>query len=141
VKVKILSPLVLLLGLCLSGVAVAAGPPAPAAPGQVFTNESDSGSIELSNIPADESQEPVATAPAAANADNSATPGAEPVAADVPKDPREQYRDKVMQAPEVPTPATTNASRRYKMMDLATYRATVLGNSAPAPQGGASAAK
>jgi hypothetical protein len=141
VKVKILSPLGLLLGLSLSGMAAAAGPAAPAAPGQVYSSESSSGSIELSNISADESQEPVATAPAAANTDDTATaaPGAEPLAADAPKDPREQYRDKVMQTPEVPTPATTNASRRYKMMDLATYRATVLGNTAPTPQGGASA--
>jgi hypothetical protein len=141
VKFKIFSPLVLLLGLSLSGMAAAAGPVAPAAPGRVYSSESASGSIELSNISADESQEPVATAPAAANTDNSAAaaPGAEPVAADEPKDPREQYRDKVLQAPDVATPATTNASRRYKMMDLATYRANVLGNTAPAPQGGASA--
>ncbi len=141
-KVKIFSPFALILGLSLSGMATAAGPAAPAAPGQVYSSESASGSIELSNLSADESQEPVATAPAA-NTDNSASaePGAEPLAADAPKDPREQYRDKVLQAPEVPTPATTNASRRYKMMDLATYRATVLGNTAPAPQGGASAAK
>jgi hypothetical protein len=141
VKFKIFSPFVLMLGLSLSGMAAAAGPVAPAAPGSVYSSESASGSIELSNISADESQEPVATAPVAASTDNTTTasPGAEPVTADAPMDPREQYRDKVLQAPEVATPGTTNASRRYKMMDLATYRATVLGNTAPAPQGGASA--
>ncbi len=141
-----LKAFVVVFGLSLGGAVLAAGPAAPAvpaAPGQVYSSESASGSIELSNISADESQEPVATAPAAANADSTATaaPGTDAVAADAPKDPREQYRDKVLQAPEVATPGTTNASRRYKMMDLATYRATVLGNTAPAPEGGASAAK
>jgi hypothetical protein len=141
VKVKILSPLLLMIGLGLSGMAAAAAPAAPAAPSQVYSSQSASGSIELTNLSADETQEPVATAPAAANTDNTAAAGAEPAAADAPKDPREQYRDKMLQAPEVATPATTNASRRYKMMDLATYRANVLGGTAPAPQGDASAAR
>ena len=148
-KIQKLKAFVVVFGLSLGGAVLAAGPAVPvvpAAPGQVYSSESTSGSIELSNISADESQEPVATAPADANnannanADSAAT-GGEPLAADAPKDPREQYRDKMLQAPEVPTPATTNASRRYKMMDQATYRAAILGNTAPAPQGGASAAK
>jgi hypothetical protein len=104
--------------------------------GAVYANEKADGTVELSNISATDNQEPVVAAPDPAV--TSAT-DAEAAATEPPKDPREQYRDRMLQTPEVATPATTNASRRYKMMDLATYRATVLGNTAPTPQGGASA--
>jgi hypothetical protein len=70
------------------------------------------------------------------NGDEPAAPAVEPVTtakagaeglpeADAPKDPREQYRDKVMQEPEELHGATSAVSRRYKKVDLSTYRATM----------------
>jgi hypothetical protein len=135
VKIQILKAFVVAFVLSLGGTVLAAG---PAASGAVYANENTDGTVELSNISSTENEEPLVAAPESAAA-AAVDPGA--VTDATTKDPREQYRDKVMQAPEVATPATTNASRRYKKVDLATYRATMLGNTAPTPQGGASAAR
>jgi hypothetical protein len=48
------------------------------------------------------------------------------------KDPREQYRDNMLQGAQDKPAANPSASRRYKMMDKATYQGTVLGNTPPA---------
>lgn len=122
------------LGLTL-GVAQA---PAWAASTQaIVSTESVDGSVELSNISATDNPEPVAVE-ATAEASASATP-TEAGNAEPPKDPREQYRDKMMKDTEGPLSATSAVSRRYKMMDKATYQSTVLEpatKTAPAPQEG-----
>jgi hypothetical protein len=135
VKRQIVKPLVVLLGLAFGGVAGSAALAADAAAG-VYAKEDANGSVELSNIPSSDNQEPVVAAPAAATAATgsaSEPAGAAPAdgqtgAAEPPKDPRQQLRDTVLQRDQGSSGATSNASRRYKMMDKATYQATVLGN-------------
>jgi hypothetical protein len=93
------------------------------------------GGIELSNAdlaPAAAATEP--DVPASANAQGAMAPAEASTAnaaAEAPKDPREAYRDAVIKNPEGPLTATTAASRRYKRVDLATYRASMLGTAAP----------
>jgi hypothetical protein len=132
VKRQIVKPLVVLLGLAFGSVALAAD-----AAGGVYAKEGANGSVELSNIPSTDNQEPVVAAPAVAtgSATGSATEPAAAAPADAqtgaaepPKDPRQQLRDTVLQRDQGTSGATSNASRRYKMMDKATYQATVLGN-------------
>jgi hypothetical protein len=103
----------------------------------IVSNEAANGSVELSNISSTDSPEPVAVEATAGSA--AADQNADSANAEVPKDPREQYRDKVMKEPEGPMSATSAVSRRYKRVDLATYRAAMLG--APMPQAGSSAAQ
>jgi hypothetical protein len=127
-KRQIVKPLVLLIGLAIGGAAMAADAPTA---GGVYATDADNGSVELSNIATTDNQEPVVAAPdpaAAAPADAQAA-GAEP-----PKDPREQYRENLIKSEQATAGATSNASRRYKMMDKATYQATVLGTNPQAPQ-------
>lgn len=146
-----LRTLCIALGLSCSLPVLAAGAPsAPSAP-VLITNDSASGSIELSNVSAPDAQEPVAAEPvtdtAAAASANPAAPAETTAAAptaEAPKDPREMHRDKVMQMPEEMPAGTSAASRRYKKVDLATYRATMQGASsqtAPTPQGGSAPAQ
>lgn len=109
----------------------------------IVSTEAADGSVELSNLSVPDTQPPVAAdAPAEADA---AAPAAESANAEAPKDPREQYRDKVMKEPESqPAFATTAASRRYKRMDKAAYQANVLdaaSQATPAPQGADSPAQ
>ncbi len=133
-KRQILKPLVLLIGLAFGGVAMAADAPPV---GGVYVTEGANGSVELSNTSTTDNQEPVVAAPAP---DASAPADAQTAAAEPPKDPREQVRDTVLQREQAAaaatgtTGATSNASRRYKMMDKATYQATVLGTDPQAPQ-------
>jgi hypothetical protein len=73
------------------------------------------------------------TPTAGASADPAAAVGGQSTTADAPKDPREQYRDSMLQGAEGTTAANPSVSRRYKMMDRETYRATVLGVTPPTP--------
>jgi hypothetical protein len=65
---------------------------------------------------------------------DSADPATQDGTDPAPKDPREAYRDRVMQtrSDEVGAPANPSLSRRYKAMDRAAYRDKVLGLT-PAP--------
>jgi hypothetical protein len=115
--------------------------PSPANAQTIVSTEASNGSVELGNVSDADAKEPVAAEPTADVA--SAAPTTEPATAEVPKDPREQYREKVMKEPEgQPLSATSAVSRRYKKMDKATYQATMLepaAQTAPAQQGGGSA--
>jgi hypothetical protein len=74
-------------------------------------------------------------APASAASSKPAEKAAGQQAADEPpKDPREQYRDAMLQGAEGTTGANPAVSRRYKMMDRETYNATVRDASAPTPK-------
>jgi len=139
---SIRTPLMCLAAMALSGSALADA----AAPCGIATNVLANGTVELSNTGTAVKCEPPAGTPSApANAaavsaptkvapsaneaapDSSATPVADAQAAqaDTSKDPREVYKDAMIQG--AGTPAENPAlSRRYKMMDKATYQATVL---------------
>jgi hypothetical protein len=124
-------PLVVVIGLAFGGAALAAeAKPA----GGVYATESANGSVELSNLPTTDSQQPVVAAPDPATvvpapaAPTAAPAQADAAGADPQKDPREQYRDNMLKSDQAVAGPTSNASRRYKMMDKATYQATVLGN-------------
>jgi hypothetical protein len=97
----------------------------------IVSNDAANGSVELSNISAPDSPEPVAVAPTAEAV--ATTPTNETANAEPPKDPREQYRDRVMKEPEdQPSFATTATSRRYKKMDKAAYQASMLDSASQA---------
>jgi hypothetical protein len=116
-----LAKLLILVGLVFGGVAKAADAPPL---GGVYATEGANGSIELSNTSTTDNQVPVVVAPGAAVA----TPAdAQAAAADAPKDPREQYRDNILTGEQAPSGPTLSVSRRYKMMDKATYQATIIG--------------
>ena len=53
------------------------------------------------------------------------------------KDPREKYRDDMLSGAPDATAANPAVSRRYKMMDKATYQEKVLNGAAPASDAGA----
>jgi hypothetical protein len=122
-----LTPLMLAVGLALSVMSISIG----AAHAQaIVSTEAGNGSVVLSNTSDTADQAPAALDPAAgvAGADTTAaTAEAEP-----PKDPREQYRDLVLQVPEELPAGTTAVSRRYRKVDLATYRA-MMQNNTPKP--------
>jgi hypothetical protein len=136
---QILSPLLVAVGLSWGLSAWAAG--AANAP-VIVSNEGAGGSIELSNISGTDNQEPVAADPKAEAIAPDAAP-VEPTTAEAPKDPRELHRDKVMQMPEEMPAGTSAASRRYKRVDLATFRASMQNAAAqaPVPQNGSSPAQ
>ena len=127
-KRQIVRPLLLLIGLAFGGVAIAAD---VTPTGGVYATDGANGSVELSNISSGDSQEPVVAAPDPAAA---AQAEAQAAAAEPPKDPRQQHRDTLLQGEQGAPGATSNASRRYKMMDKATYQGTVLGNTPQAPE-------
>jgi len=146
-------------GLLLSG-AVLAGPADPCA---IDTKVGTNGTVELSNVGhtakcevAGTTRAPnaaatqAAPAPAAAAAASptaehrDASPAAGPsTAADAPssdqKDRRESYRDAVLTGEPGTTGSNPAVSRRYKMMDKATYQSKVLNGAAPASDPGAAA--
>lgn len=130
-KRHLVKHLIVAFGLTFGGVAMAADPAAGAS--GVYATEGADGSVELSNISTIGNQEPVVAAP-----DSAATVQADaPVAAaEPPKDTREQYRDNLIKSEQGTAGATSNASRRYKMMDRATYQATVLGATPQTPTNG-----
>jgi hypothetical protein len=116
-----LMPLLLAWGLALSVLWVSAGPANAQA---IVSSEASDGTVELSNTAGSGEQAPLAPQPGAAVATE--IPAA-PAEAEPAKDPRELYRDLVMQLPEVVPAGTSAASRRYKKVDLATYRALMQG--------------
>ncbi|MEI8171415.1 MAG: hypothetical protein WCG50_17220 [Rhodoferax sp.] len=107
----------------------------------IVSQEASDGSIELSNISSADSQEPVKAEPIAGEAATLSTQ--EPANAEAAaKDPRELHRDLVMLQPEAVSAGTTAASRRYKKVNLASYRENMMGatlEAAPKPQGGSAA--
>ena len=109
-KRNIVSTLLLALGLAFCGHALAAD--ATGTQG-VDAGENADGSIVLGNTSPSDNQ----GAPAAASDSTAA-------AADAEKDPRVFYRDKILQDEAGATGASSAVSRRYKMMDRETYRAT-----------------
>jgi hypothetical protein len=121
-----LAPLVLALGLTLSAMAVLVGTAHAQA---IVSSESGTGSVELSNTTGTGDPEPVASEPGKGEATaNPAADAAVAAEAEPPKDTRELHRDRVMQMPEVMPAGTSAASRRYKKMDLSTYRALMQNN-------------
>jgi len=58
---------------------------------------------------------------------------AAPAPADPPKDPRQQYRDAMLEGAPGTTAANPSVSRRYKMMNKDTYQATILGGAPQEP--------
>jgi hypothetical protein len=112
---EIVNPLLLALGMMFGGGAMSAD---TTGPGGIYASESADGGVVLSNISSAGSQQTVVAAP---------DPAAAAAAAEAQKDPREQYRDIMLQGTEGTTAENPAVSRRYKMMDRETYRATVLG--------------
>jgi hypothetical protein len=123
-----LTPLLLAWGLALSVLWVSAGPANAQA---IVSSEASDGTVELSNTAGSGEQAPLAPESGAAVATE--IPAA-PAEAEPAKDPRELYRDLVMQVPEVVPAGTSAASRRYKKVDLATYRALMQGKAAQPAQ-------
>ena len=146
---NIRKPLLCLAALAVSGSALADG----TAPCGISTNVLANGTVELSNTGSVAKCEPPAATPASVPAatpsapakasssandaapNNTATAAPEPsappaadsqAASDQAKDPRESYKEAMLQGAPGTTAANPAVSRRYKMMDKATYRATVL---------------
>jgi hypothetical protein len=160
-KWQIVKSLLLAVSLSCAGVARAADPATPVpvqSGGGVYETTNPDGSIELTNLPTTEGQEPLIAAPAASatpatsgapavgavpaaprGGPATSAPGqADPAVADQPKDVREQYRDRMLGGPSAagaPSTASNPAiSRRYKMMDKEAYRAaTAAGNTSEQP--------
>jgi hypothetical protein len=112
---------VLLSFACVVGAPSIAN--AQAAP--LVAADSSTGSIELGNTGANDAQTPNATEPTQAQSEPAAaqeSAQAEPV-----KDPREQYRDLVLQQSNDNLAGTSSAARRYKKVDLSTLRANAIG--------------
>jgi hypothetical protein len=110
-----LSPLLLALGLALSVMSMTAGPAHAQATAASGAGE---GSIELGNTSGTGDQPAAAPEASAAAADADATADAKDKP---PKDPREAYRDLVLQQASDGSSATSAVSRRYKKVDKATY--------------------
>jgi len=140
-----LSPWVLALNLGLvsmtAGAAYAqtpapvAAPAAEVAPAQAVPGaEAPEAAVVLGNTSGAEEAAPVATEAVAAEATPTAEKTPEPKVAEAEpvKDPREVYRDRLLQTPEVMPASTSAASRRYRKVDLSAYRA-MMQNNAPAP--------
>jgi hypothetical protein len=99
----------------------------------IVSTEAADGSVELSNTnAADNSVEPLV--PAAGTAQAPASAKAESAEAEPAKDPRELHRDLVLQVPDVLPAGTSAASRRYKKVDMATYRTLMQNNAAQSAQ-------
>ena len=126
-----LSSLLLALGLSLGALSIPFG---TAHAQGIVSTESAEGSVELSNTSGTGDQAPVAPETAAVNAKADPATDTTTTAEAPPKDPREAYRDLVLQTPEVLPAGATAASRRYKKVDLSTYRALMQNNAAPPAQ-------
>lgn len=124
-----LSSLLLALGVSFGALSIPLGTAHAQA---IVSTETAEGSVELSNTSGTGDQAPVA--PETAAAEEKETPATETAEAPPPKDPREAYRDHVLQAPEVMPASTSAASRRYKKVDLSTYRAMMQNNAAQPAQ-------
>jgi hypothetical protein len=131
-KTKRLSPWLTTLSLALGLVSVAVGTahaqPAPA-------TQAAEASVVLGNTAESGDAAPVAAEAVAVDATPSAEKAPETKAAEAEpaKDPREVYRDRLLQVPEMVPASTSAASRRYRKMDLSAYRA-LMQSSAPAPK-------
>ena len=140
-------------GLLSAGAARAEG----ADPCAIDTIVRSDGTVELSNVghatrcevapgsrtPAAAPLPPAAASPVAADtvkANAAATPAdtASAPPADQ-RDPRASYRDAMLAGVPGTTGGNPAVSRRYKMMDKATYQATVLGGTPPAQDSGGAA--
>jgi hypothetical protein len=119
-----LSSLLLALGLSLGALSIPLGTAYAQA---IVSTETAEGSVELSNTSGTGDQAPAA-------AEKKETPATETAEAPPPKDPREAYRDYVLQVPEVMPASTSAASRRYKKVDLSAYRALMQNNAAQPAQ-------
>jgi hypothetical protein len=108
-----LSPLLLAFGLALGVMSITTGTAHAQA---TVSGEAVEGSIELGNTSGTGDQPAAAPEAAAADADTTADADAKP-----PKDPREAYRDLVIQQSSQDSSATSAVSRRYKKVDKATY--------------------
>ena len=146
--------------MCSAGLLCAATAHAEGAdPCAIDTKVRADGTVELSNIghttKCEVAPAPHATTPAAPPAPAAAPASASPVAVDTgkesvaaaaadaattppadQKDPRENYREAMLAGAPGTTAANPAVSRRYKMMDKATYQATVLGGSPPGQDAG-----
>ncbi len=159
-KPGLLQLLLLSAGLMLGGAVLADAPPA-AGTCDISTHIADDGSVKLSNAEDAKCEAPAGTTAAVpavtpegtangasdsklrstrasgrapeANVDPSPADGSNGQS-DPPKDPREQYRDAMMQGNPGTTAANPAVSRRYKAMDKASYQAKVLGGVAPESQ-------
>jgi len=103
-------------GTATKPAAPPASPPAAAAPGK----------------PAGTDARPTDTA-AVQPVSPSTAPAADAAPADPPKDPRQQYRDAMLEGAPGTTAANPSVSRRYKMMSKDAYQATVLGGTLQGP--------
>lgn len=126
----ILSPLLIAFGLALSVMSITVGTAHAQAIGG---SEAADGSIELGNTsgtgdqPAAAPENGAAAADADANADANVKPP--------PKDPREAYRDLVLQQSAEESGPTSAVSRRYKKVDKSAYNEMMQNNAAqPAQQ-------
>lgn len=95
---------------------------------RVYTGVSESGTVEIGNVPPDGAAatfyEGVPAAPPAAPAATAKRQPA-PVMDDQTRAVFQQYRDKMNQAEERTTAANPAVNRRYRMIDRETYRATL----------------
>jgi len=151
----LLMTIIAIAGLSTSAGALAAGN----APCGVTTSVSADGVVELSNIENNEQCDATPSVPAAAQngaqngaatgepargalpaatGDAPASPAADAQSAqgDQAKDPRQNYRDSVLQGAPGTKAAYPSVSRRYKMIDKAAYQAA---NAGAAQQGAPSA--
>jgi hypothetical protein len=120
-KVIVKRLFVIPLLMALGGAATAVD---AAEAGAVSTTEESGGSVVLSNVSPGDNQDAAPAAP-----DVAAAPAADEAA----KDPRELYRDKVLQDGAENTSATSAASRRYRMVDRATYQTNNPGTAPATP--------
>jgi hypothetical protein len=131
--------------LTFGGAALADGP----GPCGITTTVRADGTVELSNTGTTVKCDTPVSVPSSARGSTPGTPShkasgstsgpsaapatdAQSAQADPPTDPRQQYRDAMLQGAEGTTAANPSVSRRYKMMNKETYQATVLDG---APQG------
>lgn len=141
-KRSMLNSLLWAAALTLGGAALADGP----GPCGITTTVRADGTVELSNTgttvrcdaPASGTPGSPSSNATGSTSGASAAPAADArsAQADPPKDPRQQYRDWMLQGAEGTTAANPSVSRRYKMMDKQTYQATVLGGAPQGPQTG-----
>jgi|GEM_PF-3861141 len=157
------NPLLCLAGLALAGSAFAD----TVGPCSIASNVRPDGTVELSNTanvakcdtPSSRSNDsasaPAAAPSAPAKVTSSASEAAPVRAAVVPEaappppadaqsasssptaDPREAYKNAMLEGAPGTTGANPAVARRYKMMDKATYQATVLNGATPTAQGDA----
>lgn len=146
-KRSILNSLLWAGALIFAGAARADGP----GPCGITTTVRADGTVELSNTGTAVKCDMAVSQPSSTQGGpSSSTPGstsgppaadAQSAQADPPTDPRQQYRDAMLQGAEGTTAANPSVSRRYKMMNKESYQATVLGGSLQGSQAGTAASQ